>query len=95
MSVVTRLVGVASSWLKFDLYQKAVASDSSSQASSSAERTRSVPFESLPLRAGDPPFAAWGLWGDEDELGSLNLLTPSVVQNAAEEVTYGIRIPLK
>jgi hypothetical protein len=28
-------------------------------------------FEDLPLRKDDPPFSAWGLWGDDDEIGTL------------------------
>ncbi|KAJ3528953.1 hypothetical protein NM208_g9974 [Fusarium decemcellulare] len=51
-------------------------------------------FDELPLRPGDPNASAWGLWGDNDELGSLNLLTPEVVRNAASEVVTGKTIPL-
>lgn len=43
---------------------------------------------------GDPPFSAWGLYGPDDELGSLNLLTPEVVTEAAREVRTGVRIGL-
>lgn len=28
-------------------------------------------FLDLPLREGDPPLSAWGLWGEKDELGTL------------------------
>ena len=31
----------------------------------------------------------WGRWGDDDELGTLNLLTPDVVRRAAELVRRG------
>ena len=31
---------------------------------------------------------AWGLWGDDDELGTVNLLTPEVVKAAASEIRY-------
>lgn len=31
---------------------------------------------------------AWGLWGDDDELGTVNLLTPDVVKAAASEIRY-------
>jgi hypothetical protein len=30
-----------------------------------------IPFSELPLRPGDPPFSAWGLWGEEDNIGAL------------------------
>ena len=29
-------------------------------------------FEDLPLRTGDPHHSAWGLYGPNDELGTLN-----------------------
>ncbi|KAL4861010.1 hypothetical protein BDV12DRAFT_204465 [Aspergillus spectabilis] len=35
---------------------------------------------SLPCRPGDPPFSAWVLYGPDDELGALNLLTPQNAQ---------------
>jgi hypothetical protein len=50
------------------------------------------PFESLPLRKGDPPFSAWGLYGSNDELGTLNRLTDKRVAIAARnEIKKGIR----
>ncbi|KAK5033584.1 hypothetical protein LTS07_003889 [Exophiala sideris] len=51
-------------------------------------------FEDLPLRLGDPKCSAWGLWGDEDELGTLNILTPDVVARASREARNGIVVPL-
>lgn len=33
-------------------------------------------YADLPLVAGKPPGSSWGLWGDDDRLGCLNLLTP-------------------
>lgn len=51
-------------------------------------------FDALPLRAGDPPYSAWGLYGDNDELGTLNLLTPEVVAEAASEIRTGVRVGL-
>lgn len=52
----------------------------------------------LPLRKGDPPNSAWGLWGDgpESALGSLNYLTEEVVAKAArEEIQTGERVGLE
>ena len=46
-------------------------------------------FDRLPARAGDPPRSAWGLWGDDDEFGTLNLLTPERVVRAARLVRTG------
>jgi hypothetical protein len=57
-------------------------------------RRKRPAFEALPLREGDPPFSAWGLYGMDDELGTLNLLTPDVVAEAAREVQTGVRIGL-
>lgn len=31
---------------------------------------------------------AWGIWGDDDELGTVNLLTEKVVAEAAREIKY-------
>lgn len=53
------------------------------------------PFEQLPLRAGDPPYSAWGLW-DKPELGALNYLSEeNTLQSAKEEIQTGVRIGLK
>ncbi|KAI1824768.1 hypothetical protein F4861DRAFT_234385 [Xylaria intraflava] len=52
-------------------------------------------FDALPLREGDPPFAAWGLYGPKDELGFLNRLTNERVAAAArEQIKSGKRISL-
>ncbi|POS77044.1 hypothetical protein DHEL01_v204561 [Diaporthe helianthi] len=49
----------------------------------------------LPLKPGDPPNSAWGLWGEGDKLGSLNHLTDEAVLNAVKtEVKTGQRIGL-
>src|SRR3954468_22660789 len=37
-----------------------------------------------------PPGANWGSFGEEDELGRLNLITPTVVRRAAEEIREGL-----
>ena len=36
----------------------------------------------------------WGRWGDDDQVGTLNLITPEVVANAAAAVRHGRTIPL-
>ena len=49
-------------------------------------------FAELPLRKGDPPHSAWGLYGNDDQLGTLNRLTDDVVLNAAnKEIQTGTR----
>lgn len=53
------------------------------------------PFESLPLDRSGPPGNAWGLYGPDDALGALNLLTPETVARAArEEIQTGDRVSL-
>ncbi|RBQ85720.1 hypothetical protein VDGD_20807 [Verticillium dahliae] len=53
------------------------------------------PFESLPLGENDPPFSAWGLYGQSDELGTLNRLTDERVAAAArDEIRTGVRVSL-
>ncbi|KAI1504125.1 hypothetical protein F5X99DRAFT_406200 [Biscogniauxia marginata] len=52
-------------------------------------------FDDLPLREGDPRYAAWGLYGDGDELGTLNRITDERVADAARgEIRSGKRISL-
>lgn len=52
----------------------------------------------LPLRKGDPPNSAWGLWGDgpDGALGSLNYLTDELVSKSVrEEIKTGERVGLE
>lgn len=59
-------------------------------------KTSSRPsFSELPLREGDPKASAWGLWGAEDDLGTLNLINSSLVKAATAEVVTGEAVPLK
>jgi hypothetical protein len=46
-------------------------------------------FDELPVRPDAPPRSDWGLWGDDDELGTLNLLTPERIVSAAHLVRKG------
>jgi hypothetical protein len=55
---------------------------------------RLPPFEDLPLDKSGPPGNAWGLYGPDDELGRLNLLTPETTAAAALEIKEGLRIRL-
>ena len=56
-----------------------------------AERPR---YRDLPVRDGAPPGSSWGLWGDHDQLGALNLITPERVAAAARLVVRGAAFPL-
>ncbi|KAI5815176.1 hypothetical protein BZA77DRAFT_316615 [Pyronema omphalodes] len=50
-------------------------------------------YKDLPRYPGEPEGAAW-LWGKDDELGRLNLLTPVRVLKAKEHIQLGEVIPL-
>lgn len=49
-------------------------------------------FHSLPLRPDGPRGNSWGLFGEHDELGMLNLLTPENTAAAAKEIIEGVRV---
>lgn len=61
----------------------------------SSSPTARPAFEDLPLDPTHPKASAWGLWGKNDELGTLNILTPEVVRQASQEIREGKVIPLK
>src|SRR5258708_12471716 len=46
-------------------------------------------FSELPVKKGAPPDSCWGVFGDEDDLGCLNFLTPEGVIEAAHMVKKG------
>ncbi|KAG1470714.1 hypothetical protein G6F56_002521 [Rhizopus delemar] len=51
-------------------------------------------YDQLPIDSKYPPHTAWGLWGEDDNLGTLNLLTKERVANAAKSVIRGAVFPL-
>lgn len=59
----------------------------------------SVPdFDDLPKVENMPQGYAWGVFdrdGKKDVLGTLNFLTPDIVQAASKEVKDGVSISLK
>jgi hypothetical protein len=46
-------------------------------------------FAELPVNPDSPPHSAWGVFGDDDQIGTLNLLTPEPVAAAARLVQHG------
>ena len=46
-------------------------------------------FEQLPVQKGAPPESSWGVFGDDDQFGCLNFLTPQGVIDAARLVQNG------
>jgi len=51
-------------------------------------------YDQLPVKEGAPQGSAWGLFGDDDQLGTINLLTPERVMEAARLVRKGAVFPL-
>jgi hypothetical protein len=59
------------------------------------EFSRSLPsFDELPPDQGAPEMTAWGLWGEGDEIGTINLLTPERVAAGARLAKTGRMFPL-
>ncbi len=46
-------------------------------------------YDELPVRKGAPAGAAWGVFGDDDEVGTINLLTPERVIAATSSIRSG------
>ncbi|KAL8725704.1 MAG: hypothetical protein Q9166_007189 [cf. Caloplaca sp. 2 TL-2023] len=64
-------------------------------ASGTAQESTTLAFASLPLDPDGPPYNAWGRFGPNDRLGTLNLVTPSTVAVAARsEIRTGVRVSL-
>jgi kynurenine formamidase len=51
-------------------------------------------YDELPIRPGLPAGSSWGLWGDDDEVGTINLLTPERIQRALALPSRGAVFPL-
>ncbi len=50
----------------------------------------SIPkYADLPIRPGAPNGSAWGVFGDDDEVGTINFLTPERVRAASGLVRQG------
>lgn len=59
-------------------------------------KRQDIKFSDLPLDKNGPHGNAWGLWGPDDQLGTLNYLTDEVVaRTAKEEIQTGKRVSLK
>src|SRR5215210_4201266 len=51
-------------------------------------------YDELPAVEGKPAHSSWGLWGDDDVFGCLNLLTPERAVRAAGLVRRGATFAL-
>ncbi len=59
-------------------------------AAGAVARSPKIPaYDDLPVRVGAPAGAAWGVFGDDDEVGTINLLTPERVIAAAASIRSG------
>ena len=56
--------------------------------------TRLPDYDELPISPDKPPRSAWGVWGDDDEVGAINLLTPDRVLAGVGRVRRGAVFPL-
>jgi kynurenine formamidase len=56
-------------------------------------------LSSIPVLAGQPFGNNWDKWGDDDQIGTINYITPDVIRNAASLVKQGkvfsLAIPLE
>ncbi|KLT39259.1 hypothetical protein CC85DRAFT_288744 [Cutaneotrichosporon oleaginosum] len=50
-------------------------------------------FDDLKNRSG-PPLNSWGLWGEDNELGQLNLIDAAAVKRGRDAVKHGIPVCL-
>jgi hypothetical protein len=46
-------------------------------------------YSELPIKAGAPAGSAWGVFGDDDQVGTVNLMTPAKALEAARLVRTG------
>jgi hypothetical protein len=51
-------------------------------------------FDELKKRSG-PPLNAWGLHGQDNELGRLNMITPESIKRGRDAIKHGIAVNLK
>jgi kynurenine formamidase len=51
-------------------------------------------YDDLPIDPSRPPHSAWGVWGDDDEIGAINLLTQDRVRAGLACARQGKVFPL-
>ncbi|CAO3588971.1 unnamed protein product [Absidia cylindrospora] len=51
-------------------------------------------YDQLPIDPKYPDKTAWGVWGEEDNLGTLNNITPEITVNATRYAKKGRAFPL-
>ena len=58
-------------------------------------KTPAMPASFDDLRSRDPPYNTWGMWGEDNEHGQLNLITPESVRRGVAAVKHGVAVCLK
>ena len=56
--------------------------------------TKIPTFDELKKRDG-PPLNAWGIWGEDNQLGQINHLTPEAVKRGRDAIKHGKAVNLK
>ncbi len=51
-------------------------------------------YDELPVQDDKPPKSSWGLWGEDDQLGAMNLLTEEQAQRGLRCASRGKVFPL-
>ena len=68
---------------------RAAAKPAPAKRAPSAPRENLPSYDQLPVREGAPAGSAWGVFGDQDEVGTINLLTPARVRSAKDSIKSG------
>jgi kynurenine formamidase len=68
---------------------KAAARPAAPQPSKMPPAPKVPSYSELPVRAGAPEGSGWGVFGDDDEVGTINLMTPARVVWAAQSIKSG------
>ena len=70
----------------------------SARRAPSAPRENLPSYDQLPVREGAPAGSAWGVFGDRDEVGTINLLSPARVVAAKNSIrsgkTFALNLPI-
>lgn len=51
-------------------------------------------FDDLKKRDG-PPLNSWGIYGEDNDLGRLNLIDEAAVKRGRDSIKHGVRVNLK
>ena len=93
---VNVVLGLAKAETHIWFHRLSSTSDRSMSSQPPANEPQRLDFAALPLDKNGPHGNAWGRWGTDDQLGTLNFLTDDVVAKAVSDcVKTGQRTSLK